>query len=167
MRRTERLAVRVVLFDSESSVLLLSTRDLSNDNFPQSWEIPGGGLAPGEAPLAGAIREMLEETGIALHSGDLNGPLWRRDVIYTYRGEHRLQHETIFTAKIGYRAPAIHTAGREAFELEDHQNYRWWTIEEVRAAAALFYPRSLPLHIAALAAGRPVDEPLEVWDERH
>jgi len=164
-QRIERLAVRVVMFDSEGSVLLLSTRDLSNASFPQSWEIPGGGLSPGEAALAGAIREMLEETGFRLHPGDLNGPVWRRDVIYTYRGERRLQHETIFTAKIERRAPVIYTAGREAFEREDHQTYRWWTIEELRASAALFYPRNLPLHIAALAAGGSVDEPLEVWNE--
>jgi hypothetical protein len=108
---------------------------------------------------------MLEETGIHLHPSDLNGPLWRRDVTYTYRGERRLQHEAIFTAKIEHRAPPIHTTGREAFELEDHQNYRWWTLEEVRSSAALFYPRNLPLHIAALAAGNLIDEPLEVWDE--
>jgi 8-oxo-dGTP pyrophosphatase MutT (NUDIX family) len=164
-QRTERFAVRVVLFDSESSVLLLSTRDLSNARFRQSWEIPGGGLAPGETPLAGAIREVLEETGLRLHPEDLIGPLWRRDVIYTYRGERRLQHEAIFTARTEQRAPVIYTAGREAFELEDHLNHRWWTAEDVTASAALFYPRSLPLHIAALAAGQNIDEPLEVWDE--
>jgi 8-oxo-dGTP pyrophosphatase MutT (NUDIX family) len=164
-QRIERVAVRVVLFDCDGSTLLLSTRDLSNAEFPQSWEVPGGGLVPGEAPLAGAVREILEETGIRLHPGSLNGPLWRRNVIYAYRGERRLQHETIFTAKIEHRAPPIYTAGREAFELEDHLTSRWWTIDEILASAALFYPRSLPAHIAALAAGRPVDEPLEIWDE--
>lgn len=163
--RLERFAVRIVLFDCQDSVLLLSTRDISNAAFPESWEIPGGGLAPGETPLAGAAREVLEETGIRLSPEDLNGPFWRRDVIYAYRGERRLQHETIFTVKIGHRAPRISTAGREAFELEDHLNYRWWTIKELRTSNALFYPRSLPLHIAALVAGQTVDEPLEVWNE--
>ncbi|MDB6106955.1 MAG: hydrolase [Gammaproteobacteria bacterium] len=104
IERVERFAVRVVLLDSTGSVLLLSTRDFSNDRFPQSWEIPGGGLLPAEVLRSGAIRELLEETGIRLDPEDLNGPLWRSDVIYTYRGERRLQHETIFTASIDQRA---------------------------------------------------------------
>jgi 8-oxo-dGTP pyrophosphatase MutT (NUDIX family) len=165
LQRIERFAVRVVLFDCTGSVLLLSSRDFSNVRFPQSWEAPGGGLLPAETQHAGAIREMFEETGIRLYPEDLNGPLWCRDVIYTYRGERRLQHETIFTARIDHRAPVIDTKGREAFELQDHLNYRWWALDELVGSAALYYPRSLPLHIGALAAGQAVDEPLEVWEE--
>jgi 8-oxo-dGTP pyrophosphatase MutT (NUDIX family) len=165
LERVERSAVRVVLFDCAGSILLLSTRDFSNAGFPRSWEIPGGGLLPAEAPCAGAAREVLEETGIRLRPEDLNGPFWRRDVIYTYRGERRLQHETIFTASIDDRAPPIDTKGREPFELQDHLTYRWWAFEELQASAALFYPRSLPSHFAALVAGQAVDEPLEVWEE--
>lgn len=34
------------------------------DNRLEAWQMPQGGLDPGEAPLAGALRELEEETGI-------------------------------------------------------------------------------------------------------
>ena len=35
------------------------------DNSLEAWQMPQGGLDPGEAPLEGAYRELEEETGIA------------------------------------------------------------------------------------------------------
>lgn len=37
------------------------------------WEWPGGRLDSGETPLAAAIREWQEETGLKLPDGDLTG----------------------------------------------------------------------------------------------
>ena len=34
------------------------------DNKLDAWQMPQGGLDPGEEPLAGALRELEEETGI-------------------------------------------------------------------------------------------------------
>jgi putative (di)nucleoside polyphosphate hydrolase len=34
------------------------------DNKLEAWQMPQGGLDPGESPLAGAYRELEEETGI-------------------------------------------------------------------------------------------------------
>ncbi|MDA6077851.1 NUDIX domain-containing protein [Edwardsiella anguillarum] len=90
VRRGERFvtrhAVRVILIDSNQSVLLLSTKDASNPDFIESWEVPGGGANPNESIHETAIREILEETGIKLTSDDLSNPLWKRDVLYSYRG---------------------------------------------------------------------------------
>lgn len=92
-------------------------------------------------------------------------PLWRRDVLYTYRGERRLQHEAICVARISRLAPRIDDTGREAIEREDHLLYRWWRVDELRRSDDRFYPRSLPQHIDALLAGHHINEPLETWDE--
>ena len=35
------------------------------DNRDEAWQMPQGGLDPGEEPWAGALRELEEETGIA------------------------------------------------------------------------------------------------------
>jgi len=35
------------------------------DNIAEAWQMPQGGLDPGEDPQAGALRELEEETGIA------------------------------------------------------------------------------------------------------
>jgi len=162
--RTERAAVRVVLVDSSDAVLLLSTKDASNPDFGVSWELPGGGIIPQESIAEAAVREVREETGFDIRLEDISEPLWYRDVLYTYRGERRLQHESVCVAKIVGTSPVIDTTGREAVELEDHLLYRWWRIDELLASGERFYPRSLPRHIKALLAGHRVDDPLESWD---
>jgi putative (di)nucleoside polyphosphate hydrolase len=37
------------------------------DSAGEAWQMPQGGLDPGEAPRAGALRELEEETGIGPH----------------------------------------------------------------------------------------------------
>ena len=37
------------------------------DSTLEAWQMPQGGLDPGESPLEGAYRELEEETGIARH----------------------------------------------------------------------------------------------------
>jgi 8-oxo-dGTP pyrophosphatase MutT (NUDIX family) len=164
--RIERPAVRVVLTDDEGAVLLLSTRDASNPDFGSSWELPGGGVLPSESPVEAAVREVREETGLAIAASSVSPPLWTRDVLYTYRGERRLQHETIFLAKVAGSAPIIDVAGREPFEIEDHLLSRWWSISEIKASSERFYPRSLPRHIVDLGERCHIDEPIEVWDDQ-
>ena len=146
---------------------MLSTRDASNPAFGISWELPGGGIAPQEGIAEAAVREVREETGIRILLSDVGEPLWHREVLYTYRGEKRLQHESVCVAKVVGTAPAIDITGRESIEMEDHLLHRWWRIVEMRTSNDRFYPRSLPRHIEALLAGHSVVDPLESWDEAH
>jgi len=163
--RVLRFAVRVVLLDAADAVLLLSTRDASNPAFGTSWELPGGGIAAGEDLRDAAVREIREETGIVLARADIGVPLWHRDVRYAYRGEQRLQREAICVARILTLHPEIEARGRDVIERQDHEQHRWWPVDELQHSAVRFYPRSLPLHIDALMAGVAVDEPVEIWDE--
>ena len=57
------LAAGVVVLDDRDRVLLVGQHRYTLDEW--SWEIPEGGVAPGEAPLDGMIRELREETGVA------------------------------------------------------------------------------------------------------
>lgn len=162
--RIRRQAVRVVIFDSNDSVLLLSTRDASNPEFGTSWELPGGGLLPQESISEAAVREVFEETGLHIDSGDLSETLWRREVYYTYRGESRLQHESICTVKMNKCRPKIDISRREDFELEDHLCHRWWSKESLLASNERFYPCNIPQHFDALLSGLLIDDPIERWD---
>lgn len=36
------------------------------DRFRRQWELPGGGIDPGETPLQAAVRELREESGLML-----------------------------------------------------------------------------------------------------
>ena len=55
-----RPAVGIMLVNSEGKVWVGQRLD----NALEAWQMPQGGLDPGEAPLEGAFRELEEETGI-------------------------------------------------------------------------------------------------------
>lgn len=56
------VAAGVVAIDAEDRVLLVGQHRYTLDAY--SWEIPEGGVPPDEDALAGARRELLEETGV-------------------------------------------------------------------------------------------------------
>ena len=56
------LAVGVLAIDDAGRVLLVGQHRYALDQY--SWEIPEGGVPPGESPLDGARRELREETGV-------------------------------------------------------------------------------------------------------
>jgi 8-oxo-dGTP pyrophosphatase MutT (NUDIX family) len=58
----ENSAVGVVVLDDEDRVLLVGQHRYTLGAY--SWEIPEGGVPPGESPLDGAARELREETGV-------------------------------------------------------------------------------------------------------
>ncbi len=62
-----RPAAAVMLLDAADRVFVAQRIDSSTD----AWQMPQGGLDPGELPLAGALRELEEETGIAPHLVEL------------------------------------------------------------------------------------------------
>ncbi len=66
---------RVLAFDAQGRVLLIRHSYGSGN-----WMLPGGGLGHREDPLAAALRELAEETGLALvgarHFAEVEEPLY-------------------------------------------------------------------------------------------
>lgn len=58
----KHLALGVLALDEAENTYLVGQYRFSIDQY--SWEIPEGGGEKGEAPLVGAQRELLEETGL-------------------------------------------------------------------------------------------------------
>ena len=56
------LAVGVAVLDDDDRLLLVGQHRYALD--AMSWEIPEGGVPPGESPLEGAARELREETRV-------------------------------------------------------------------------------------------------------
>jgi len=55
-------AVAIVAIDEQDRVILVGQWRYTLDAY--SWELPEGGVPPDESPLAGAQRELREETGV-------------------------------------------------------------------------------------------------------
>ena len=53
------------------NLFLLCKRSFSAAYYPSYWSVPSGHLEPNEDPKAGAVRELYEETRIALSPNDL------------------------------------------------------------------------------------------------
>jgi 8-oxo-dGTP pyrophosphatase MutT (NUDIX family) len=158
----ERDAVRVVLADSSGRILLFHV--LTPEEAPDGWwELPGGGIDPGESYLDAAIREIREETGLVLEPAQVGPPLWRRDSTWRSRGMRRLQHEVVVFARVPAEQPVIVDGGRTQEEVEDYVTARWWHLEEIEASRERFYPGRLPELLPAFLAGETIDEPFERW----
>ncbi len=58
--------------------ILLTLRDPDKPEYPNLWECTGGSVLAGESSLDAAVRELFEETGIAVQKSELTLILSRR-----------------------------------------------------------------------------------------
>lgn len=76
-----KIGAFAVIFDKNKRVLLVKRRD-----YP-FWNLPGGGVEKGENPDEAVIREVKEETGLAVRIKDLIGVYFksgRNEIVFTY-----------------------------------------------------------------------------------
>ncbi|RJL22772.1 NUDIX hydrolase [Bailinhaonella thermotolerans] len=135
----DRPAVRIVCLDGEDRVLLMRWRDpVSGIAF---WEPPGGGVDPGETPLAAARRELHEETGLDPAAViDVSVPV---DRDFTWLGVHYRKIEPFFAA----RFDGTPVASAAAFTDEERETFlgcAWFTPEEIKALDEVLEPPDLP-----------------------
>lgn len=156
--RPRRRAARVVVFDPQDRVLLINARDPRHRRGPGWWEIPGGGIDPGESTEDAVRRELWEEAGI--RDAEIGPCVWTQSVEFTFGGWLFEQDEWVHIARCegGDRTPA----GLEALEALAFGEQRWWALDELLELRLRTIPYRLSEFLPDVAAGRLPDPPLDI-----
>jgi 8-oxo-dGTP pyrophosphatase MutT (NUDIX family) len=133
-----RRAGRVIVLDPDDRVLLFRY----DDELPNGrhWCTPGGGLEEGEDYLAGARRELAEETGWT--DVPLSGEVLQRTLTMKWSDEIVEQHERFFVGRV---EPAQRRLGEvRAMHVSDGiAAWHWWTLAEMDTTTEVIWPPGL------------------------
>jgi putative (di)nucleoside polyphosphate hydrolase len=153
-----RRAVGAAVFNTGGQVFIGRRLDVDDDEEAGAWQMPQGGLDPGEDPLDGARRELLEETGISSvtliaaldrdFAYDLPDELLGRSLKGKYRGQR--QHWFAFRfqgteAEIDVGAPGGHKP--------EFSTWRWARLHEL---PDLVVPFKRGVYLELVAALDPI-----------
>jgi 8-oxo-dGTP pyrophosphatase MutT (NUDIX family) len=125
---------------------------------PRWWFTVGGQALPGERLVDAAVREIAEETGLAVDPAEMVGPVWRRDSLIDFNGTVVSSQEFYFVHRTARFEPTA--AGRTQLELRYIHGHRWCdsaTIDQLAAGGQTVYPLQLGELLAeanVLADGR-------------
>ncbi len=160
-----RKVARVVLLDGRGHVLLLRGRDPSDAAKRPWWEIPGGGIDPGETSAQAAARELHEETGIG--DADIGPVVWTQYSHFVWAGLEFDQDEEIHVAWLDGNGDdrAHDPQGLEALEVLAFGGRRWWHPEELLESDEPVLPHRLREVLPGLATGEIPDSPLDITFE--
>lgn len=157
-----RLSVKAFLLDDSDRLLLLDCADPDRPGV-RWWELPGGGVEPGEGEVEALVREVLEETGFAVDPSAV-GPLqWTQDSTFLFRSVRRWSRCHGRVVRLREPVAAVATVLTDD-EQGSIRGSRWWTAQELATTSDRFFPRRVPALLPLVLAGERVDEPFDVWD---
>ena len=156
-----RLSAKAFVVDEGGRLLLLDCTDPARPGV-RWWELPGGGVEPGEDEVTATVREVLEETGLLVDPAAVGPLVWTQESTFLHRGERR------FTRCHGRLVRVTDATAAEPALMEDEKDTilgrRWWTPPELVASGDRFFPRNVVALLPRVLAGERVDEPFDAWD---
>lgn len=151
-----RRGVGIMLFDSRARVF--AGRRI--DTEAEAWQMPQGGIDPGETPLDAAWREMEEEIGTRRAALLAESRDWFRYdlpvelVPHVWKGRYRGQEQKWFAFRF--------TGADSDIEIGTaHPEFREWRWVEMAELARLIVPFKRPLYEALVEEFAPVARPTD------
>ena len=162
-----RPSTKALVLDPVGRLLLLRMQDPLALADGAWWELPGGGIEPGESAGQAVLREVAEETGYRLDPGRVGPVTWTRRVTFRWLGVRRWQQESVHLV----RTREVDTPGAANLTPEEASSLlevRWWSLVDLADHLQMARERTYPGRLLALApmvlAGQCVDEPFEWWN---
>lgn len=153
----------MVVFDPQGRVLLIAARDPARRDGPGWWEIPGGGIDPGEDTHDAVRRELWEEAGIG--EARIGPVVWTQAVEFTFGGWRFDQDEWIHVAHCDGTSEG--PRGLEALEALAFGEQRWWVVEDLLTSGERTIPYRMAEFLTGLRDGHIPDEPLDITPSDH
>ena len=146
-----RPAAGIMLVNAENRVFVGQRLD----NKLEAWQMPQGGLDPGEAPLAGALRELEEETGVTADLVELIARA-KEELLYDlpadlvpklWKGRYRGQRQSWFLMRFLGRDEQVRIQTK-------HPEFRAWKWAEPFELPDMIVPFKRQLYMDVLEAFR-------------
>jgi 8-oxo-dGTP pyrophosphatase MutT (NUDIX family) len=155
-----RHSVRALILDHDDRILLC--RFAIPEPPGLVWAAPGGGIEPGETPLAALRRELHEEVGLAV--GGEPPHVWRQEVVVP---GHLAGYDGVVNDYFLVRTASFDPRGAlsdEELAAENISELRWWGPSDIIGYRGpdLFSPRDLATPLAALLAGGVQAQPVRL-----
>lgn len=151
-----RHSVRALILDEDDRILLCRFA-IPEPAGTVVWAAPGGGIEPGETPLAALRRELLEEVGLAVNADPPH--VWHQEVVAP---GHAAGYDGVINDYFLVRTAGFDPRGTLSdveLAAENISGLEWWDPSEVARydGPDLFSPRDLATPLTALiTSGIPV-----------
>lgn len=153
-----RRSARAVMLNRRGQILLFKFVFERSHGQKVVWITPGGGLKAGEDYAGALMREVREETGIALKTV---GPwIWTRDIPIEGVDPRFISYERYFLVKPGDMEVSIQDF--TATERNMFRDYKWWDIGEILASDEEFAPPNIAELVRDLLRGNVPATPMDI-----
>jgi len=135
-----RQAARAVVLDPAGRIFLQNSKDPADPGKGSWWELPGGGIDPGETSDDAVRRELYEECGFT--DLDVGEVLWTQRVQFRFAGIDFDQSESIHLVRVGV-AEESHPMHLEAIEALAFIGAKWWDMADLIGSDETVVPPDL------------------------